>query len=257
MYVATMATQSPIWVGLENFKLAFQDALFLKSIGNTFKFAIFRVPLGILSALLVACLLNKNIKGKKVFRTLVYLPAILPVVGSVIIWKQLFSNDFSLLNYILGFFGVSPIDWLHYDNAMGSIILMSVWCGIGPSMIILLAALQGVPERLMEAAELDGAGSIRKFFTITVPMISPTLFYLLITGIIGALQTYAEMDLLSVSGDSTITMTMMVVRNMYKLDGNGIGYSAAMSWIIFVIVMVFTVVFFRLSSRLVYYGAEE
>ncbi|MGN1099338.1 MAG: carbohydrate ABC transporter permease [Christensenellales bacterium] len=257
IFVYNMSVVPPEFVGLKNFVMAFSDKLFLKSIANTFVFALFRVPIGIIAALMVACLLNRKIAGKKLFRTLVYLPAILPIVGSVIIWKQLFSNDFSLLNYILGGFGIGPVNWLHYDNALWSIILMSVWCGIGPSMIILLAALQGVPERLLEAAELDGAGAVRKFFSITIPMISPTLFYLVITGIIGALQAYAEMALLSVPGDSTVTMTMVVVRNMYKFDGNGIGYSSAMSWIIFVIVMVFTLIFFKISSKAVYYGSGD
>ena len=257
IYVYNLNFVEPTFVGLKNFAHLFTDELFLKSVGNTFYYTVIRVPVGILAALLVALLLNTNLHGKRVFRSLIYLPAILPVVGSAIVWKQLFSNDFSLLNYLLGGLGFAPIQWSSYENAMNSVLLMSILCGIGPTMIMLLAALQNVPESLMEAADLDGAGPLSKFGNIIVPMISPTLFYLLITGIIGALQAYAEMQLLSMPGDSAITMTMMVVSNLYRMDGLGLGYSAAMSWLIFLIVAVFTALFFVVSRKMVYYEAGD
>ena len=196
IHVFNMNVVEPTFVGFKNFKYIFEDRLFLKSIGNTFTYAIIRVPVGIIVSLLVAVLLNRKMPGTKLFRTLIYLPAMIPIVGSTIVWRQLFSNDFSLLNFLIGNIGLGPVKWSSYDNAMGSVLLMSIWCGIGPSMIILLAALQNVPVSQMEAAELDGANAVQKFFHIVVPMLSPTLFYLLITGIIGALQAYAEMSLL-------------------------------------------------------------
>ncbi len=253
IHVFNMNVVEPTFVGFKNFKYIFEDRLFLKSIGNTFTYAIIRVPVGIIVSLLVAVLLNRKMPGTKLFRTLIYLPAMIPIVGSTIVWRQLFSNDFSLLNFLIGNIGLGPVKWSSYDNAMGSVLLMSIWCGIGPSMIILLAALQNVPVSQMEAAELDGANAVQKFFHIVVPMLSPTLFYLLITGIIGALQAYAEMSLLQMPGDSTTTMTMVVVQNMYRMDGYGIGYSSAMSWFIFFVVGLITVVFFRVTNKFVYY----
>ena len=257
MHVFNMNVVDPVFVGADNFKYIFEDRLFLKSIGNTFWFTAVRVPVGLIVSVLFALLLNQKIRGVKLFRTLIYLPAMIPVVGSTIVWKQLFSNDFSLLNFLLGGFGIPAVRWSSYENAMWSVLLMSIWCGIGPSMIVILAGLQNIPTSLMEAAELDGASPVSKFFHISLPMISSTLFYLLITGIIGALQTYAEMSLLQMPGDSTTTMTMVVVQTMYRMDGYGIGYSSAMSWFIFVVVGIVTAIFFRISNKFVYYEGGD
>jgi multiple sugar transport system permease protein len=218
---------------------------------NTFVFTVIRVSVGVFIAILVAILLNRNFLGRKLFRTMIYIPALLPVVGSAIVWRQIFSNDFSLFNFLLGFLGVSPITWMSWDHAMGSILLMSIWCGIGPTMIIIHAALQNVPQSLVESAELDGAGSFAKFRNITLPMISPTILYVVITGIIGALQAFVEMQLLNGNSESTITFTMIVMNNVFS--GFGLGYASAMSWIIFIVVGVLTAVFFKVINSTVYY----
>lgn len=249
---------SPLWIGLENYRKIFtgQDPVFLKSFFNTFRFAIARVLLGLAVPLLLALLLNRNIKGKRILRTLVYLPAIIPAVGAALIWQYMFAGDFGLLNYFLSLFGVPRIEWLNYDNAMNSIILMSVWCGIGPTMTILIASLQGVPASLYEASYIDGASAWHRFWKITLPMISSTLFYLLITSIISSIQVFTEIKLLTNGGpaDATTSLTIQVYNDAFT----NMGYSSAKAWVIFVVVLFFTLFFFKYVQKAVYYeGGRE
>lgn len=164
------------FIGFQNYINIFKDDLFLSSIGNTFLYAFVKTFVSLFLALLFALLLNKKFRGNKLVRILVYLPAIIPSVASIMVWSQLFSKDFSLLNYFLSFFGISPIDWTSYSNSMGSVLLMGIWTSIGPNMLICLAALQGVPEEVIEASKLDGANAVERLFSVTIPTISPTLF---------------------------------------------------------------------------------
>ena len=234
----------PKVVGFANYVEVFKDDIFLKSIGTTFLFAFLRVFLGVFLSLLVAILLNKKLYMKNVWRTLVYLPAIIPVVGAALVWSTLFSSDFSLMNFLLSFLGIPGVEWLSYDNAFWSVLLMSVWSGIGPTMIIILAGLQNIPKDLMEAADIDGASRIKKFSIITIPLLSATLLYNLVTGFIGALQSYAEMDLLTGDTGFVITMAMNVVNNAFSEDKYGMGYASALAWVMFVIILIFTLIFF-------------
>lgn len=243
------------FVGLQNYKDIFNDDIFIASIGNTFFYAFAKTFISLALALTFSILLNQKFRGNKIARILVYLPAIIPTVASVMVWAQLFSKDFSLINYFLSFFGVAPIDWMSYQNSMGSVLLMGIWTTIGPNMLICLAALQGVPNELMEAAELDGAGPIRKLFSIIIPTISPTLFFISITGIIGGLQAYAEMQLLVGATDKTLTMAWNVILNAFSLDGTKtMGYACAQAWVLFVIIIIFTGIYFKVSNKFVYYS---
>ena len=246
----------PKWVGFDNYIRLFTDEPdFLRALQNTGVFMIFRVFLGLIIPLLVALLFNSGIKGRNIMRTFVYLPAIIPAVGSALIWQFMFSADFGLFNYVLGSLGFQQIEWLSVENAMASIIFMSVWSGIGPTMIILLAGLQGVPQTLYEAADIDGITPFKKLIKITIPLISPTLFYVFITGMIGSIQMFTESKLLTGGGPAgaTETLSMMVFANAY----NKMGYASAMAWVIFVITLVFTVFFFRYMRGLVYYEGGE
>ncbi len=244
------------FIGFQNYINIFKDDLFLSSIGNTFLYAFVKTFVSLFLALLFALLLNKKFRGNKLVRILVYLPAIIPSVASIMVWSQLFSKDFSLLNYFLSFFGISPIDWTSYSNSMGSVLLMGIWTSIGPNMLICLAALQGVPEEVIEASKLDGANAIERLFSVTIPTISPTLFFISITGIIGGLQAYAEMQLLFGNGtDKTLTMAWNVVLNAFSLDGSKtMGYACAQAWVLFVIIIIFTAIYFKVSNKLVFYG---
>ena len=244
------------FIGFQNYINIFKDDLFLSSIGNTFLYAFVKTFVSLFLALLFALLLNKKFRGNKLVRILVYLPAIIPSVASIMVWSQLFSKDFSLLNYFLSFFGISPIDWTSYSNSMGSVLLMGIWTSIGPNMLICLAALQGVPEEVIEASKLDGANAVERLFSVTIPTISPTLFFISITGIIGGLQAYAEMQLLFGNGtDKTLTMAWNVVLNAFSLDGSKtMGYACAQAWVLFVIIIIFTAIYFKVSNKLVFYG---
>ncbi|MEG2014993.1 MAG: sugar ABC transporter permease, partial [Clostridia bacterium] len=168
------------------------------------------------------------------------------------VWKGLFDERFSFFNFLLSIIGVAPVDWLG-SNAMGSVLLMSIWCGIGPTMIIILAALQTVPKDILEAAQIDGANVFQRYRLIVVPTISSTIMYVLITGLIGTLQAYAEFDLITGGGPgySTTTLSMLVIRAM---DNEGLGYACAMAWVICAIVLIFTLIFFRFVKSKVYYA---
>lgn len=255
----SFTVEAPVFVGWKNFSLALRDSLFLASIKNTFFFSAVKTVVGLGISLLIAVMLNQKFVGNKTVRVLVYLAAIIPMVASTMVWAQLFSSDFSLLNWILSWFGIPPVNWMSYKNAMTSVLIMSIWGSIGPSMLIFLAALQGVPQDITEASMLDGCGSIRRFVVITLPMISSTMLFLLITNLIGGLQAYAEMQLLVGLGtDRTLTMAWNVVLNAFNIDGfKTMGYASAQAWILFAIILAFTGVFFAVSKKFVFYAGGK
>lgn len=246
------------FVGFRNFVdiISGPDSYFWQTVGNTFLYAIVRVLVGLIVSFIFAVLLNRNLKLKKLFRVLVYIPAIIPMVGSALVWKGLFDERFSFFNFLLNYIGIPSVAWSG-KGAMGSVLLMSVWCGIGPTMIIILAALQNVPNELMEAADIDGANIFQKYRRIVLPMISPTILYVMVTGFIGCLQAYAEFDLVTGGGPgySTTTMSMFVINAMNDRT-YGLGYACAAAWLICILVMVFTLVFFKISKGKVYYAEE-
>lgn len=244
------------FVGFDNFKdILFNNDVFYTAVGNTFYYSIVRVFVGCFISFLFAAILNKKIWGRKIFRILIYIPAIIPIVGSAIVWKGLFDEQFSFFNFLLSIIGVAPIDWLG-NNAMGSVLLMSIWCGIGPTMLIILAGLQSVSQDIIEASIIDGANSFQRYIHIVLPTISPTIFYVLITGFIGTLQAYSEFDLITSGGPGykTTTMSMLVINSM---NNEGLGYACAMAWIICFIVLFFTLIFFAITKGKIYYREEE
>lgn len=244
------------FIGFKNFEdiLTGKDSYFFETVGNTFVYAIVRVIVGLIISFIFAVLLNRNLKLKRLYRILIYIPAIIPLVGSALVWKGLFDERFSFFNFLLNYLGFAPVNWTG-DGAMGSVLLMSIWCGIGPTMIIILAALQNVPTELMEAADIDGANVFQKYRAIVIPMISPTILYILVTGFIGCLQAYAEFDLVTGGGPGHQTTTMaMFVINAMNDSTYGLGYACAAAWLIFIIVMAFTLLFFKLTQGKVYYA---
>lgn len=255
--ILNIANSSQEWIGFTNYVKVFTaDTLFVKSIGNTFMYAVVGTVLGIIPALLVAIWLNRKFFANKVVRVLVYLPALIPGVAGALVWLQLFSHDCSLFNAILALFHIPPIDYLSFDNALWSIMFMNAVTTLGPNMILFIAALQNVPKELLEAAELEGAGPVRRLFVITLPFISPTLFYQLVVGFIGGLQIYTQIVLLTGFGtEGTISMAMSVVTNAFNTVGNKtMGYACAQAWVMFVIILLFTGIFFKVINRKVYYG---
>ena len=248
------------WVGLDNYRLLlFEDPLFWHSLANT-AYMIIGIPLGMVVGLGIAMLLNTDVYGMKFYRTLFYLPAIVPMVASSILWIWVLNPSNGLVNGFLRMLGVSnPPLWLQSSSwllgSKAAIILMGLW-GAGAGMVIWLAGLKGIPTHLYEAAEIDGAGPVRKFFSITLPMLSPYIFFNLIMGVIGVMQIFTQAYIMTLGGpeDSTMFYAYYLFNNAFNYFK--MGYASAMAWLLLVIVCALTLLQLRLSKKWVYYGGE-
>jgi len=255
----------PSWVGLENYQRIFsEDPLVPVSLLNTAYYVAFSVPLGIVLSLILALLLNQALRGISLFRTIFFLPSITNMVAVSVLWVWIFNPEYGLLNTLLQKLGLIGPLWLQSETwAKPALIIMSLW-GIGGTMIIFLAALQGIPQELYEAAALDGAGTIRSFFHITLPMISPAMFFNVLIGIIGSFQVFTQAFVMTGSATpgsegGPNNATLFFVLYLYKkaFQEFKMGYASALAWILFFIILVFTVLQVRLSKRWVYYEAGE
>lgn len=243
------------FVGLENYKNLFtKDPFFFTSLKVTFTYAALSVPLNLISAFLVALLLNvEGIKGLKVYRTLIYLPCIVPAVANGMLWKWLYNPNFGLFNQLLNYIGLPGSDWIYSkETVLPSLAFMNVW-GMGSTMIIFLAGLQGVNRALYEAIEVDGGNGWHKFRYVTIPMMTPTIFFNLVMGIIGALQAFYQAFVMTNGGPSNGSLFFGYHIYRTAFENLKTGYAAAMSWVLFVIVLFFTVIIFRTSKSWVYY----
>ncbi|MGQ9629466.1 MAG: carbohydrate ABC transporter permease [bacterium] len=248
----------PEWVGLENFISIFtEDKLFGKSLFNTAYYAVFAVPLGIAIALTLAILLNQRVIGLSWFRAIFYIPSVVPIVASSILWLWILNSQFGLLNVFLAMIGIEGPPWLTSPQwSKPSFIIMSTW-GVGGTMIIFLAGLQGVPRHLYEAAEIDGAGTWQKFIHVTIPMITPTIFFALVMGIIGAFQTFVQAFIITSGGpaDSTLFYVLYLYRNAFQYYK--MGYASALALILFLIVLTLTIIIVLTSEKWVYYEMKK
>lgn len=257
-FCAYDAIRPPRWTGLQNYqRLFFEDALFWKSLWNTLYMVAFGLPVGLIAALGIAMLLNQKVRGVAFYRTLYYLPSITPVVATSILWMWLFNPEMGLVNLFLRKAGIAnPPAWLA-DPAWSkpALILMSLW-GAGGGMVIYLAALKDVPEALYEAAALDGASRWSQFRHVTLPMISPVIFFNLIMGLIGSFQYFTQAFVMTNGGpqDST-TFYALHLFNRAFLDFK-MGYASAMAWVLFAITLLCSLAVFRSSAKWVYYGGE-
>ncbi|MFS1030063.1 carbohydrate ABC transporter permease [Enterococcus casseliflavus] len=248
--------RDPSFIGLANYKELFADKDFLNSLSATFKYALLTVPLSLVFALLIAVILNFKLKGINFFRTAYYIPSILGGnVAISVLWKFLFTGD-GLVNQVVGLFGIDPLPWLSDPNlALIVVSLLRVW-QFGSSMIIFLAALQNIPIELYEAAEVDGAKKWTQFIKITLPLITPSLFFNLIMGMVGAFQEFNSAYLITGGGPLKATeFTSLMIYN-YSFKFFRMGYASAMSWILFIVIMIFTAVIFLTQKKWVYYGDE-
>jgi multiple sugar transport system permease protein len=253
--------QPPRFVGMENYSRLFtEDALFRKSLINTAVYTLFSVPMGLAVAFVFALLLNREIPGRALFRAIFYFPAVIPSVATAILWIMLLNTQGGLINVALGGIGIGSIPWLTSpDWTMPSLILLSLW-GVGPSVVIFLAGLQGVSRELYEAARLDGARPFRLIRDVTIPMMSPVILFNLVTGIIYALQVFAQPFILfgsSTSGNpgGPLNSVLMYSVQLYTVAFQQfqMGYAAAMAWVLFVIIFGFSLLTMRLSTRFVHY----
>lgn len=248
---------APVWVGLGNFRELFvTDPYFWKAIQVTATYSCVAVPLHLTSSLLVAILLNQKIKAMGLFRTIFYLPTVLPVVASSMLWIWLFFPD-GLINFFLGKFGVAPQAWLQQDTtALWALIVMSLW-GFGTGMIIFLAGLQGIPETLYEAAIIDGAGWWTKFVHVTLPMLSPILFFNFIMGVIGTFQVFTQGYIMTAGGPNNATLFYVLYLYVNAFEYLRMGYASAMAWILFFMLMGLTVLIFKSTTAWVYYEGKR
>jgi multiple sugar transport system permease protein len=243
----------PEFVGFNNYVTMFQDDLFWQSLKVTFYFTLVSVPLFQAVALAVALLMNVKVRGISVFRTIYYLPSIVPVVANAMLWAWILNSDFGLLNAVLRSVGLPKVLWLQDPRwAMPALITMSLW-GIGGAMLIYLAGLQGVPQQLYEAAELDGANFWHRFRHVTIPMLSPVLFFNLLMGLIGALQTFTQGYIITNGGPQNATLFYALYLYRRAFTDFQMGYAAALAWVLFMIVLVLSVFVFRYLGQQVHY----
>ncbi len=259
--------QAPKFVGLENYTALFQDEKFYKSLWNTMYMTVLGTPLSLLVGLLMALLLNQKVRGMPFFRTLFYLPSVVPLVASSMLWLWILNPQYGLLNQMLQKLGLYQPNWLtDPDFTKPALLIMGVW-GVGGIMIIFLAALQDVPRSLYEAAEIDGAGTLKKFVHITLPGISPVIFFQLIMGVINNFQYFTQAYLMIgsstggglnvVSGgaeNSLLFYALYLYQNAFNLFK--MGKASAMAWILFLIVALVTFVIFKTQDRWVSYGDD-
>lgn len=247
----------PHWVGAGNYAQIFTDDFrFRQSLKVTAIYAAIAVPLGLVCSLALAMLLNVSVRGMRLFRSIFYLPAILPGVAVAMVWLAVFKPYGGVLNSMLSVFGAKPVMWLTSTEwALPSFVLMSLW-GVGGGMLIYLAGLQSVPTHLYEAAEIDGAGSWGRFRHVTLPMISPTIFFNLIMGIIGSFQVFTSSFVMTGGGPAYATLFYVLYLYQKAFSYLQMGYACALAWILFGVILALTLIVFKTSARWVYYEAE-
>ena len=241
------------FVGLENYKNLFQDPLFFKSLKVTLYYTLLSVPLITCIPLLIAVLLNSKVKGISVFRAIFYVPSIVPIVASAAVWMYIYNPMYGLLNSILKALGMHSQNFIFSETgAVPSLAVMALW-GAGNTVVIYLAGLQGVSRQLYEAAEIDGAGTLSRFMNITVPMMTPIIFYNFVMAIINSMQIFTQAYIMTDGGPANATLfySLMVYRTAFKQSR--MGYSAAMSWVFFVIIAVLTLIVFKSQKKWVVY----
>lgn len=244
------------FIGTKNYTKLFHDPDFYQALKVTFKFCLISIPFYQIISLVIALLLNMRIRCMKAFRLVYFLPSIIPVIASSMIWIQIFGES-GLLNQALKVFGIQGPAWLNDPNtALYALIIMGVW-GIGNTMIIYLSGLQGVSEEVKEAAAIDGANSIQSFFKITIPLISPTIFFNVIMAVISSFQYFTQAFVMTEGGPlkSTLFYNLLLYTTAYK--DYEMGYAAAMAWVMFAIIMVFSLLVIKSSSFWVYYQNDD
>jgi multiple sugar transport system permease protein len=243
------------FIGLANYVELAGDEVFRKALFNTFYYAAVSLPLGILLALSIAMLLNTGVGGMTVYRTVYFLPSLIPTVAMAILWLWIFNGEHGILNYVLSLVGVSGPGWLSSPQwSKPALVLLSLW-GVGHAMVIYLAGLQDVPTHLYEAADLDGASWWHKIRHVTLPMLSPVILFNLIIAIIGTFQFFAVPFIMAPGGQPARSAYFLAV-NLYDsaFAYLRMGYASAMAWVLFLVVLVLSLVALRVSERHVHYS---
>ena len=245
----------PAWVGLSNYVNLFTANLFFgRSLAVTCYYVAGNTVLTILYSLILALMLNQPIRGRGAFRTIFYVPAIIPIVASSALWLWLYNPNFGLFNEILQALGLRPFPWLSQQTTVvPSLIIMSVWGGAGNTIVIFLAALQGVPRQLLEAVEIDGGNWFHKFRAVTLPMISPVTFFNVVVGLINSFQVFAQPVIMTNGGPNDASLFYVFLLYREGFQRNNMGLASAEAWILFLLVAALSLLLFRWSRQWVYY----
>ncbi|MDY3005895.1 carbohydrate ABC transporter permease [Anaerococcus porci] len=249
-----------VWnpVGFDNYKELFKDENFYLSLRNTLKYTIITVPISVLISMSIANLLNKNIKGVGIYRTLYFLPAVTMPAAVAMIWKWIYNGQYGLLNQFIMLFGGEPRAWIaDNDTALLCIIVVGIWMSLGMNIVYFLAGMQSIPKQYYEAAKLDGASEIKQFFTITVPLVAPTLVFVLTTSMISSLQVFDIVFMMITKTSPALKSTQTIVYLFYQsaIDFGRKGYGAAIATILFIIIMILT--FLQLKIQRKWVGGIE
>lgn len=245
----------PRWVGLANYRAMVDDRLFWTALKNTIYFTVVSVPVTLILALCLAVLMNRKIRGIEALRAIYFFPVTASIVAVSLLWAWMYTPDFGIINYLLSYLGIPKINWLvNPQLALPSVIIMSVWRGLGFNIVVFLAGLQSIPRDLYEAAALDGATGWDQFRSITVPLLTPTIFFATIMALIGSFQVFEQTFIMTQGGPANATMTLV-----YQIFLNGftylrMGYASAQSFILFAILFVITLVQVRMQRRWVHYA---
>ena len=252
-YSLTRPSRGPLWIGLDNYNQMIHDPVFWKSLGNTLYYAAMALPAGMLVSLGLALMLNANIRGQTIYRTIIFLPSLVPTIASAMIWLWMFNPTEGMFNFLLAKVHIPAPDWLGERLAMPSLAMMSVW-SVGNTVVIYLAGLQDVPRELLEAAEIDGAGPIRRLFAVTLPVLTPVIFFNLIMAIIGTFSILTIPYIMTLGGPnkSTYFYTMFNYDEAFKYLH--MGYAATLAWVQLALTLALTGIAFLSARKWVHYG---
>lgn len=245
-----------IFIGFDNYKRLISDPQVWYAVRNTLGYTLIVVPITSIIAMILAVCLNEKIKGKQIYRTIYFIPMVAAPAAITMVWKWLYNNQFGLINYVLTRLGLSRINWIDDPKvAMISIAIIGIWSAVGYSMVLLLAGLQEIPRDYYEASEIDGASPIKQFFSITLPLVSPTLFFVLVTSIITAMQVfdviYMMIDVTSPSYENTVSLVYLFYNNSFKYSDKG--YGSAIVMLLLGIIMIITVIQMKIQKKWVNY----
>lgn len=247
--------QTPKWLGLANFiDLFTTDRVFPKSLGNTATYALGTVIPGLALAIFFAMLLNQNIRGRFIYRAVYFIPVVAPVVSIAMLWSWIYHPTFGLLNFALGAVGIDGPSWLGSSTwALRSVIIMAIWQGLGYDIIIFLSGLQSISTEYYEAASIDGANALQKFFYITFPLLSPVTFFALVMSVISAFQVFAAPYVMTKGGPANSTLTVVMYLYNRAFRDHHMGEASAIAYTLFAIVILLTLINFAMQKKWVFY----
>lgn len=248
----------PVWCGFLNYREILSDKIFIQSLKVTLKYVVGAVPLNVIGALILATILNQKVYGLSIWRTIYYLPVVTTGVAVSLLWSWVLNPEFGIVNTLLQkIFGIRGPEWFYSERwAIPSFILMSIW-GVGGPMLIYLGGMQGIPTQLYEAAEIDGASWWQSYIHITLPLITPVIFYNLVTSMIGTFQVFIPAFIITQGGPNYASY--FYVLNLFKhaFQYYHMGYASALAWILFIIVLILTIIAFRIANYWVYYEEKR